>query len=275
MCGRFVITSPPAAVRLAFGYLDQPNFPARYNVAPTQPIPVVIVDQGTRRFALMRWGLIPSWVKDPRQFSLLINARAETVLDKPAFRSAMKRRRCLVPADGYYEWQRAGARKQPFFIHPRDGTVLGLAALAETWVGPNGEELDTVAIITAAASEAMAVLHDRVPVAIDPADIERWLDCAAVTRRGGGDAAARAGGRRTDLAPGLDRGEPRRQRQCATDFADRGGAERGSRAAADGEEGSCTKTGATAVGQRAGLVVLSLYARCHPSRPSPCDGTSG
>jgi putative SOS response-associated peptidase YedK len=181
MCGRFVITSPPAAVRLAFGYLDQPNFPARYNVAPTQPIPVVMVDQGARRFALMRWGLIPSWVKDPRQFSLLINARAETVLDKPAFRNAMKRRRCLVPADGYYEWQRAGARKQPYFIHPRDGAPLGLAALAETWVGPNGEELDTVAIITAAATEAMAVLHDRVPVAIDPADVDRWLDCAGVT----------------------------------------------------------------------------------------------
>uniref|UniRef100_Q07IC7 Abasic site processing protein n=1 Tax=Rhodopseudomonas palustris (strain BisA53) TaxID=316055 RepID=Q07IC7_RHOP5 len=180
MCGRFVITSPPAAVRLAFGYLDQPNFPPRYNIAPTQPIPVVTVDQGARRFVLMRWGLIPSWVKDPRKFSLLINARAETVLDKPAFRNAMKRRRCLVPADGYYEWQRAGARKQPFFIHPRDGVPLGLAALAETWVGPNGEELDTVAIITAAATDAMAVLHDRVPVAIDPGDVERWLDCAGV-----------------------------------------------------------------------------------------------
>jgi putative SOS response-associated peptidase YedK len=180
MCGRFVLTSPPAAVRLAFGYLDQPNFPPRYNIAPTQPIPVVIVDQGARRFVLMRWGLIPSWVKDPRQFSLLINARAETVLDKPAFRNAMKRRRCLVPADGYYEWQRAGAHKQPHFIHARHGGVLGLAALAETWVGPNGEELDTVAIITAAASEAMATLHDRVPVAIDPGDFERWLDCAAV-----------------------------------------------------------------------------------------------
>lgn len=180
MCGRFVITSPPAAVRLAFGYLDQPNFPARYNVAPTQPIPVVIVEQGARRFQLMRWGLIPSWVKDPRAFSLLINARAETVRDKPAFRNALKRRRCLVPADGYYEWQRAGARKQPYFIHPQDGLPLGLAALAETWVGPNGEELDTVAIITAAASAAMAALHDRVPVVIAPEDVARWLDCAAV-----------------------------------------------------------------------------------------------
>jgi putative SOS response-associated peptidase YedK len=140
-----------------------------------------MVDHGTRRFALMRWGLIPSWVKDPRKFSLLINARAETVLDKPAFRNAIKRRRCLVPADGYYEWQRRGAGKQPYFIHPRNGTLLGLAALAETWVGPNGEELDTVAIITAAATEAMATLHDRVPVAIDPADFDRWLDCAGVT----------------------------------------------------------------------------------------------
>jgi putative SOS response-associated peptidase YedK len=140
-----------------------------------------MVNQGTRRFALMRWGLIPSWVKDPQKFSLLINARAETVLDKPAFRNAIKRRRCLVPADGYYEWQRRGAGKQPYFIHPRNGTLLGLAALAETWVGPNGEELDTVAIITAAATESMAALHDRVPVAIDPADFDRWLDCAGVT----------------------------------------------------------------------------------------------
>ncbi|MBB5046733.1 putative SOS response-associated peptidase YedK [Rhodopseudomonas rhenobacensis] len=181
MCGRFVITSPPAAVRLAFGYSDQPNFPARYNIAPTQPIPVVILDNGARRFRLMRWGLIPSWVKDPRQFSLLINARSETVLDKPAFRNAMKRRRCLVPADGYYEWQSGGKPKQPYFIHPADGAPLGLAGVAETWVGPNGEELDTVAIVTTAASQPMAVLHDRVPVTIAPGDYARWLDCAEVS----------------------------------------------------------------------------------------------
>jgi putative SOS response-associated peptidase YedK len=179
MCGRFVITSPPAALRQMFGYEELPNFPPRHNIAPTQPVPVVIIDHGKRRFFLMRWGLIPAWVKDPRNFTLLINARAETAREKPAFKNAMKRRRCLIPADGYYEWHTAGARKLPFFIHRRDGAPVGLAALAETWIGPNGEEVDTVAILTAAASGDLAGLHHRVPVTIDPADFERWLDCAA------------------------------------------------------------------------------------------------
>ncbi|PZA09885.1 SOS response-associated peptidase [Rhodopseudomonas palustris] len=176
MCGRFVITSAPAAIRQLFGYADQPNFPSRYNVAPTQPIPVVIVDQGARRFRLMRWGLIPSWVKDPRTFSLLINARAETVQDKPAFRNAFRRRRCLVPADGYYEWKPGGSRKQPYFIHPAGGGPIGFAGLWETWIGPNGEELDTVAIVTTAARGRLAELHDRVPVTIAPDHFARWLE---------------------------------------------------------------------------------------------------
>jgi putative SOS response-associated peptidase YedK len=126
----------------------------------------------------MRWGLIPSWVKDPRKITLLINARSETVNEKPAFKNAMRRRRCLIPADGYYEWQVAGGRKRPFFIHRRDGRLFGLAALAETWIGPNGEELDTVAIVTAAASPDLAVLHHRVPVTLMPDDFVRWLDCS-------------------------------------------------------------------------------------------------
>jgi putative SOS response-associated peptidase YedK len=176
MCGRFVITSPPAAVRQVFGYAEQPNFPPRYNIAPTQPIPVVILENGARHFKLMRWGLIPAWVKDPRQFTLLINARSETVLDKPAFKNAIKRRRCLIPADGYYEWRTAGGRKRPYFIHRRDRALFGLAGLAETWVGPNGEEVDTVAIVTASASPDLAVLHHRVPVTIAAGDFERWLD---------------------------------------------------------------------------------------------------
>ncbi|HEU4805854.1 MAG TPA: SOS response-associated peptidase, partial [Nitrobacter sp.] len=112
MCGRYVILSPPEAMRQAFGYAEQPNFPARYNIAPTQPVPVVIRDNGVRHFRLMRWGLIPAWVKDPRQFALVINARAETVLDKPAFKNAMKRRRCLLPVDGYYEWHQSEGRKR-------------------------------------------------------------------------------------------------------------------------------------------------------------------
>jgi len=178
MCGRFVITSAPEALRRIFGYLEQPNFPPRHNIAPTQPIPVVILDHGARHFHLMRWGLIPSWVKDPRKFTLLINARAETVLEKPAFKNAIRRRRCLVPADGYYEWQVVDGRKRPFFIYRRDHRMLGLAAVAETWMGPNGEELDTVAIVTTAASPDLAILHHRVPVAIDEADFARWLDCS-------------------------------------------------------------------------------------------------
>src|SRR6267154_1576227 len=179
MCGRFVITSPPAALRQIFGYIEQPNFPPRHNIAPTQPIPVVIFENGTRHFRLMRWGLLPAWVKDPRKFALLFNARAETVMEKPAFRNAMKRRRCLVPADGYYEWQASEKRKRPHFVYRRDRTPIGLAGLAETWIGPNGEELDTVAIVTAPASADLAVLHQRVPVTIAPGDFDRWLDCRA------------------------------------------------------------------------------------------------
>jgi putative SOS response-associated peptidase YedK len=179
MCGRFVITSPPAALRQIFGYIEQPNFPPRHNIAPTQPIPVIILESGVRRFRLMRWGLLPGWVEDPGKFSLLFNARAETVMEKPAFKNAMKRRRCLIPADGYYEWRVFEKRKRPHFIHRRDGGPIGLAGLAETWIGPNGEELDTVAIVTAAASADLAVLHDRVPVTIAPGDFDRWLDCGA------------------------------------------------------------------------------------------------
>jgi putative SOS response-associated peptidase YedK len=179
MCGRFVITSPPAAVRQVFGYAEQPNFPPRHNVAPTQPVPVVIIENGTRHFRLMRWGLLPGWVKDPRKFTLLINARAETVKEKPAFKNAMRRRRCLIPADGYYEWQALEGRKQPYFIHHRDGGPIGLAALAETWTGPNGEELDSVAIVTAPASADLSVLHPRVPVTIAARDFDCWLDCRA------------------------------------------------------------------------------------------------
>jgi len=125
----------------------------------------------------MRWGLWPAWVKDPRKFTLLINARAETVKEKPAFKNAIRRRRCLIPADGYYEWQSVEGNKRPYFIHRRDGRPIGFAGLTETWIGPNGEEVDTVAIVTAPASADLAALHHRVPVTIDAAEFERWLDC--------------------------------------------------------------------------------------------------
>ena len=160
-----------------FGFAEQPNFPPQFNIAPTQPVPVVIIEHGARHFRLMRWGLWPAWVKDPRNFTLLINARAETIREKPAFKNAIRRRRCLIPADGYYEWHTFENRKRPYFIHRRDGTPMGFAGLAETWMGPNGEELDTVAIVTTAASADLAALHHRVPVTIAPGDFDRWLDC--------------------------------------------------------------------------------------------------
>lgn len=182
MCGRYVITSPPAAIRALFGYGEQPNFPPRYNVAPTQPIPVVRLAEGQRSFTLMRWEFIPSWVKDPKTVSLMINARGETVLDKPAFRNAMRRRRCLVPADGFYEWRAGppGAPKRPYFIRPKSGTPIAFAGLWETWMGPNGEEVDTAAIVTTRANRTLAFIHDRMPVVVAPDAFDLWLDGAHV-----------------------------------------------------------------------------------------------
>jgi putative SOS response-associated peptidase YedK len=128
MCGRYVITSAPEAIKALFRYQELPNFPPRFNVAPSQPIPIVRLADGKRQFALVRWGLLPSWVKDPKTFTLLINARGESVIDKPAFRAAMKRRRCLIPADGFYEWQADGSRKQPYFIRLKSGQPMALPA---------------------------------------------------------------------------------------------------------------------------------------------------
>jgi putative SOS response-associated peptidase YedK len=180
MCGRYLITTVPEAMRRLFRYLEQPNFPPRYNVAPTQPIPVVRLAEGARHFALVRWGLIPPWVKDPRAFSLLINARGESVNDKPAFRNAMKRRRCLIPADGFYEWKAEGGRKRPYLARPTHGGPIAFAGLWETWTGPNGEEMETAAIITTTANRTLRPLHDRMPVVIAEDAFDFWLDCAKV-----------------------------------------------------------------------------------------------
>jgi putative SOS response-associated peptidase YedK len=180
MCGRYAITSAPEAIRALFGFAEQPNFPPRHNVAPTQPIPVVRLTEGERHFALVRWGFVPSWVKDPRGFSLIINARGESVLDKPAFRNAMRRRRCLVPADGFYEWKADGSRKRPHFIRPRGGGPLAFAGLWECWMGPNGEEVETACIVTTTSNRALRDLHERMPVVIPEEAFDLWLDCAHV-----------------------------------------------------------------------------------------------
>jgi putative SOS response-associated peptidase YedK len=179
MCARYVITSPADAVRALFGYDERPNFPPRFNVAPTQPIPIVRLLDGKRSYALMRWGFLPAWVKDPRTFSLLINARGESVLDKPAFRNAMRRRRCLIPADGFYEWSDAMPRR-PYFVRPKAGGPIAFAGLCETWTGPNGEEVDTAAVVTTPANRLLAPIHDRMPVIVAPDAFNLWLDCANV-----------------------------------------------------------------------------------------------
>jgi putative SOS response-associated peptidase YedK len=187
MCGRYVIFSTPEAIRALFRYGEQPNFPARYNIAPTQPIPIVRLRDGKPSFALMRWGLLPAWVEEPKTFPLLINARGESVLDKPAFRNAIRRRRCLIPTDGFYEWQAgpASGSKQAFFVRARRGehgaaAPLAFAGLWETWTGPNGEELDTAAIVTTAANRTLSAIHPRMPAFVAPEDFARWLDCDAV-----------------------------------------------------------------------------------------------
>ncbi|PVB63000.1 SOS response-associated peptidase [Labrenzia sp. 011] len=184
MCGRLALTTPPDAVRAFFGYDDRPNFPPRYNIAPTQPLAVVRQNLGGKRqFHLVRWGLIPAWVKDPASFTLLINARAETASQKPSFRSAMRHHRCLVPASGFYEWRRTPQGKQPFWIRPANGDVMAFAGLWDTWSDPDGGDIDTGAILTIGANRMMSAIHDRMPVILKPDAFDTWLDIAHVDRR--------------------------------------------------------------------------------------------
>jgi putative SOS response-associated peptidase YedK len=180
MCGRYLITTTPEAMRALFRYLEQPNFPARYNVAPTQPVPIVRLAEGRRQFALMRWGLIPSWVKDPKAFSLILQARSDGVLDKPSFKNAMKYRRCLIPADGFYEWHEGTKPHRPYVVRPHDGRPVAFAGLWESWMGPNGEEMETVAVVTCEANTSLAPIHHRMPVVIPEEAFDLWLDCRKV-----------------------------------------------------------------------------------------------
>jgi len=176
MCGRFTLTATPEDVRALFAYMEHPNFPPRYNIAPTQPIASVRFEHGQRRFALLRWGLIPSWVKDPASFTLLINARSETAAEKPSFRAAMRHHRCLVPASGFYEWHRTAEGKQPYWVRPRGGGLMAMAGLWETWSDPNGGDMDTGALLTMDSNAFMQQIHHRMPVVIQPEDFSSWLD---------------------------------------------------------------------------------------------------
>jgi len=182
MCSRYSLTSPPEAVRAYFGYADTPNFPARYNIAPTQPVAVVARDrEGVRRFRLMRWGLLPPFVKDPKSFPTLINARSEEVLTKPSFRNAMRWRRCLIPADGFYEWTGPKGTRRPFLLRPRQGELIAFAGLYERWRDQEGGEIDTVVILTGPANRKVSALHDRMPVVLPSEHFEAWLDVKQTT----------------------------------------------------------------------------------------------
>ncbi len=176
MCGRYTLTATPEEVARLFEIAEAfEPFPPRYNIAPTQPIAVVQLLSGRRRLELVRWGLVPHWVKDPSALSPMHNARSETAAEKPAFRTALRHRRCLVPASGFYEWRRTGT-KAPFHIRPRDGGLLAFAGLCEEWIDGDGGIHESAAILTTAANATLATIHDRMPVIVPPADFGRWLD---------------------------------------------------------------------------------------------------
>ena len=177
MCGRFTLRAPADQLALLFGLSDEPVTVPRYNIAPTQPVALVRMNASLqeREWALAIWGLIPSWSKDPSIGSRMINARSETVAEKPSFRAAYKRRRCLIATDGFYEWQKIEKRKQPHFITMVDDRPFAFAGLWEQWSGPDGSELESCTILTTEPNELMAPLHNRMPVIVDPLDYEDWL----------------------------------------------------------------------------------------------------
>jgi len=176
MCGRFSLVNAEESMRRLFEY-DGPalNLPPRYNIAPSQKVPVVKAGkEGGRSLAMMRWGLIPSWAKDAAIGNKMINARAETVAEKPAFRSAFRHRRCLVPADGFYEWKKLDGTKQPYRIGLEGDAPFAFAGLWEVWDGPEGA-VRSFTIVTTDASAAIADIHDRMPVILPPRHFAGWI----------------------------------------------------------------------------------------------------
>ena len=197
MCGRYVVTTPPGQLALEFdaALSLEEDFPPDYNVAPTKQVPAVFVRADSRVLSSLKWGLVPFWAKDPSIGSRMINARIETAAEKPVFRQAFARRRCLLPADGYYEWVKPPApaqpegeqakgrkkppapRKEPFFIHPAEaGQTLAFAGLYERWRDAEGAELWTASILTTAAVGDLARIHDRMPLSVPRTGWEAWLD---------------------------------------------------------------------------------------------------
>jgi len=179
MCGRYTLARSQQELSERFGvkqiFLD---LAPRYNIAPTQKVPVILNISGERTIAAYQWGLIPFWVKELKKTKPLINARSESLAEKPSFKNSLAKRRCLVPADGFYEWKQNGTQKTPMFIQLKDTPLFAFAGIWDEWKDPDGEPLRTFSIITTEANEAMAAVHDRMPVILPPGAEEKWLDAS-------------------------------------------------------------------------------------------------
>lgn len=176
MCGRFSQTHSAEVIAETFNLNVIPDWQPRYNIAPTQAVPAIVQDRDDRAFKAFRWGLIPSWAKDASIGAKLINARAETIAEKPSFRTAFQHRRCLIVADGFYEWKTHSGKKQPFYFRLEGSRPFAFAGLWERWTSLTGDPLETCTIITTTANEIVATVHDRMPVILSPEQYDRWLD---------------------------------------------------------------------------------------------------
>lgn len=178
MCGRYTLTSTDLSLVELLGLTRAPELRPRYNIAPTQQVAVLRAPAGgeAREIEMLRWGLIPSWAKDPAMGNRMINARSETADEKPAFRSGLRQRRCLIPADGFYEWRKAGGRKQPFYIRLGDQGPFAMAGLWDRWQGPEGTVIESCTILTTVPNELVRPIHDRMPVVLPPECFREWLD---------------------------------------------------------------------------------------------------
>lgn len=175
MCGRFTLHTPPGVLQEHFGVDAVPAMPASYNIAPSQDIAAVRAGEDRRSMTLLRWGLLPSWAREAKTGYRMINARAETVADKPAYRTAFRLRRCLIPADGFYEWRQTGDGKQPYHIRMKGSGVFAFAGIWERWER-EGEVIESCSIIVTAANDTIRPVHDRMPVIVAPRDYAPWLD---------------------------------------------------------------------------------------------------
>lgn len=175
MCGRFVRFISLEQFIKYFGLKPLGELPERYNIAPSEQVPAIrISPDGSRQLCLLRWGLIPSWAKEPPRG--LINARSETVSEKPSFRHAFKHNRCIIPTSGFYEWQKNGDRKTPYYIHMANNDPMAFAGIWDAWRSPQGEVIESCAILTTSANDLVAKLHDRMPVILQPETFDLWLD---------------------------------------------------------------------------------------------------